>query len=199
MVCLQGRQHIYEGKTAEEVKTYIRTLKLIGCEVLLGTNASGSFREHVGPGSLVLVNDHINFQGFNPLLGPNDDEFGPRFLPMDNAYDPDLRDRLHTCAKDLDIHLDEGVYMSVLGPNYETAAEIRAFKTLGADLVGMSTVAEIIIAHHCGLKCIAVSSVTNFSTGLATTSHDHNEVVRVAAKAGEDLTKVIQGFTKHLA
>lgn len=132
VICLQGRAHTYEGiENYETVKTYVRTMKLLGCTYFIATNASGSLREDVGPGELMLISDHINLQPSNPLMGPNDDEFGPRFYPLDNAYDQTMRLKLLSIATENSIRLTEGVYISVLGPHYETAAEIRAFKIWG--------------------------------------------------------------------
>lgn len=199
IVCLQGRAHAYEGNEAfETIKTYVRTLKLLGCEYFIATNASGSLRPEVSPGELMIITDHINMQPTNPLVGPNDDEFGPRFLPLDNAYDKDLRDRILTIAKNEKIDLHQGVYIAVLGPNYETAAEIKAFKLLGADAVGMSTVAEVLVAKHCGMKVAVVATITNFATGLATTSHDHSSVVSTAAQASSKLNNLIRNVVKDL-
>jgi xanthosine phosphorylase len=150
VACLKGRIHFYEGTNGSDFKALIRLVKLIGCNSILITNSSGSLRKEVPPGDLVLINDHINFQFRNPLIGPNDDEFGPRFFAMDDVYDKDLRHKFHATAKQLDIATHEGVYMSVLGPNFETPAEIRAFRTLGADVIGMSTVPDVLVAKHCG-------------------------------------------------
>lgn len=198
VVFLQGRAHAYEGSNHEAVKTYVRTLKLLGCDHFLATNASGSLREDVPPGELMLIHDHINLQPSNPLVGPNDDEFGPRFYPLDNAYHPELRIKLKEIASKNDIRLHEGVYISVLGPNYETAAEIRAFKMLGADAVGMSTVPEVLVAHHCGMKIAVIATITNFATGLAKTSHSHDAVVETANHASIKLSKLIQNFIATL-
>lgn len=198
VVCLQGRSHTYENNSYDEVKTYVRTLKLLGCELFLATNASGSFHQQIGAGSLVVVSDHINFQPGNPLVGPNDDDFGPRFPAMDETYDKSLRKHLHHCAETLNITLHEGVYISVLGPCYETAAEIRAYKILGADIIGMSTVPEVIVAKHCGMRILVIATVTNLVTGLAVASHDHNSVVSVAEKASTQLTKLIKQFVSQL-
>ena len=198
VVCLQGRAHSYEGANHETVKTYIRTLKLLGCDHFLATNASGSLRKEVGPGALMLITDHINMQPGNPLVGPNDDEFGPRFLPLDNAYDHSLRERLLHIAKDEQIALNQGVYLAVLGPNYETAAEIRAFAILGADAVGMSTVPEVLIANHCGMKVAVIATITNYATGLDHTSHSHEAVVAMAAQASEKLNRLIKRFVIEL-
>ncbi len=199
VVCLQGRAHLYEGNHAHDiVKTYVRTLKLLGCEYFIATNAVGSLHEEISPGELVLIHDHINLQPTNPLVGPNDDAFGPRFLPLDKVYDATLQETFHQLASEHDIRLHRGVYLALLGPNYETAAEIRAFRILGADVVGMSTVPEVLVAAHCGLKIGVISIVTNYATGLNATVHDHAEVVSVAEKAGEKLSQLIRAFTNSL-
>lgn len=198
VVCLQGRHHTYEHGDHEAVKIYVRTLKWLGCQYFLATNASGAMREDFNPGDLVLIKDHINFQGSNPLVGPNDDEFGPRFPPLDNAYDSDLRQMLAKSAAEQNITLHEGVYLSVLGPCYETAAEIRAFRLLGADLVGMSTVPEVIVANHCGLKVAVIATITNYATGLTKISHSHEAVVATAAQASYQLVALVKDFIKKL-
>lgn len=199
VVCLQGRAHTYEGiEHYQTVKNYVRTLKLLGCTHFIATNASGSLREEVGPGELMLITDHINLQPSNPLIGPNDDEFGPRFYPLDNAYDSGMRSTLSAVAKQNDIKLNEGVYISVLGPHYETAAEIRAFKILGADAVGMSTVPEVLVANHCGLKVAVIAMITNYATGLSTTSHSHDSVVDVAANAANKLNTLLKYYILEL-
>lgn len=192
VACLQGRSHCYENLDYEPVKTYIRTLKLLGCETFIATNASGSLREDIGPGELMLIKDHINFQPGNPLAGPNDDDFGPRFPPLDNAYDANLREKISTLAQQNNINLHQGTYISVLGPNYETAAEIKAFRILGADAVGMSTVPEVIVANHCGLQVAVIATITNYATGLASASHCHDAVVSMAKRAAEKLSRLIE-------
>jgi xanthosine phosphorylase len=197
-VCLEGRAHPYEGRTDQSIKTYVRTLQALGCELFFATNAAGSLREEVAPGSLVAISDHINFQFSNPLVGPNNDEYGPRFPALDNCYDKELREKLHCSADQLGVTLYDGVFLAVLGPSYETAAEIRAFKILGADLVGMSTVPEIIVARHCGMRSVAISMVTNFATGLATESHDHDAVIAKANSSADQLIKLIHHFAGNL-
>ncbi|KTC96598.1 purine-nucleoside phosphorylase [Legionella erythra] len=199
VVCLQGRAHTYEGVDYSVVKTYVRTLKLLGCEYFFATNASGSLREDVGPGELMLITDHINLQPGNPLVGPNDDEFGPRFFPLDNAYDKATRQTLLQIALKEQINLHQGVYLSILGPNYETAAEIRAFRIWGADAVGMSTVPEVLVANHCGMKVAVIATITNYATGLASSSHSHEAVVMMASQAAEKLNRLIKGFIAGLA
>ena len=190
VACLQGRAHYYEGDHSETVKTYVRTLQRLGCQYFIATNAVGSLNPEAKPGELMLITDHINFQGCNPLIGPNDDTFGPRFFPVDAAYNLSLREQFLSTASALHIPLHQGVYCAVLGPNYETAAEIRAFRLLGADVVGMSTVPEVLVAQHCGMKIAVISTITNFATGLNTTAHDHLEVVKVAAEGGKNLNKL---------
>lgn len=195
IVCLQGRAHTYEGiEHYETVKTYVRTLKLLGCDYFIATNASGSLREEAGPGELMLITDHINLQPSNPLIGANDDEFGPRFYPLDNAYNSDMQAHLLEVAEKNAIHLHQGVYISVLGPHYETAAEIRAFKVWGADAVGMSTVPEVLVANHCGMKVAVIAMITNYATGLTKTSHSHDSVVKMAAGAAAKLNTLIKQY-----
>ncbi len=198
VVCLQGRTHGYEGTDHSSVKTYVRTLRLLGCEYFLATNASGSLRADVGPGELMLITDHINFQATNPLIGPNDDQFGPRFYPLDQAYHPELCEHMIRCAHDESIALTPGVYIAVTGPHYETAAEINAFRILGADAVGMSTVPEVLVANHCGLKVAVIATITNYATGIARTSHSHEEVIRTASQASEKLKRLVKRFVATL-
>ena len=198
VACLQGRSHTYEHGHHEPVVQYVRTLKRLGCQYFLATNASGSLREDFHPGDLVMVYDHINMQGSSPLVGANNDEFGPRFPPLDNAYDAKLRASLEQKAQALDIPLHQGVYLSVLGPTYETAAEIRAFRIMGAELVGMSTVPEVIVANHCGMRVAVIATITNYATGLATTSHCHDEVVKMANQAAVNLKKLVKAFIADL-
>jgi xanthosine phosphorylase len=200
VVCLQGRAHTYEGpENYQTVKNYVRTLKLLGCVYFIATNASGSLREEVLPGDLMLITDHINLQPSNPLIGPNDDEFGPRFYPLDNAYDPTMRSSFSALAEKHHIKLSQGVYISVLGPHYETAAEIRAFKLWGADAVGMSTVPEVLVANHCGMKVAVIAMITNHATGLSKTSHSHDEVVKTAVNAASKLNTLLKHYIADLA
>lgn len=199
VICLQGRAHSYEGPSHEAVKTYVRTLKCLGCEYFFAISACGSLRADVGPGELMLINDHINFQPGNPLMGPNDDDFGPRFFPVDNAYDAHTRETLQKIAQEEQIKLPEGVYISVCGPNYETAAEIRAFQRLGADAIGMSTVPEVLVAVHCGLKVAVIAMMTNYATGIAETSHSHEAVVAMASQSSEKVRCLMRRFIAQLA
>ncbi len=196
IVCLQGRAHSYEGHSQSVVKNYVRTLKRLGCEYFFAISACGSLRSDVGPGELMLINDHINLQPGNPLIGPNDDEFGPRFYALDNAYDAATRELLHAAAREVSVPLHEGVYIAVSGPNYETAAEIRAFRQWGADAVGMSTVPEVLVAVHCGMKVAVIAAITNFATGLAHESHSHEAVVQMAQKSSENVSRLMNQFIR---
>ena len=194
VVCMQGRAHFYEGVDNQDILTPIRTLKLLGCDTLIATNASGSMRPEVTPGSLVLIKDHINFAFNNPLVGNNDDQIGPRFIGLDDAYDLTLRDQFKACAEACDIPLTEGVYFGVLGPSFETPAEIRAFQILGGDVVGMSTVPEVITARHCGLRVAVISAITNMASGLSDNVLTHEETLSGAKLATDKLIKLFHHF-----
>lgn len=194
VLCFKGRAHLYEGASHQNIQTLVRTAKLLGCERLIITNAAGSLNSDIGPGRLVLIKDHINFQSTNPLVGPNDDRFGPRFVSMENVYDADLRQKAQDLAKELGIELPQGVYFSVLGPSFETLAEIRAFKLLGADLVGMSTVPEVIVARHCGLPVLAISVVTNLAAGMHPVNVTHEETLKGAQLGCHQLTELVKHF-----
>lgn len=198
VACLKGRIHLYENPNFDQLKLMIRTLKALGCHTLMMTNAAGSLNEDIGPGELSLITDHINFQGTNPLIGINDDFFGPRFSAMNNAYDIDLRQKLKAVAHKINIPLHEGVYLATLGPTFETPAEIRAFKMLGADLVGMSTVPETIVAVHCGLKVAAISAIVNLGAGMIENPPSHEETLHFANIASTNFVKLIKTFlTKY--
>lgn len=199
VACLKGRAHLYEGATAHALRVPVRTLRQIGCDTLIVTNAAGACRRDLLPGSLMLIADHINLTGVNPLAGPNDERFGPRFPSMDGAYDAELRRHLTELASRLEIPLSEGVYLACLGPNYETPAEIRAFARLGADAVGMSTVPEVIVARHCGLRVAALSVITNPGAGLSAAAVAHDRVLDVAAQGGALLAKLLHAFLAELA
>jgi xanthosine phosphorylase len=197
VACLQGRAHSYEGNIKAMV-TPVRTLQRIGCKVLFATNAAGGLIADRAPGSLMAISDHINLQPGNPLTGPNDDAFGPRFPNMVDAYDPALRALLLITAKDLGITLYQGIYAGYLGPNFETPAEIRAFRTMGADAVGMSTVPEVLIARHCGLRVAAISVLTNLAAGMSDEPLTHDQTLHFADLAAKDLIKLVTAFLKSL-
>jgi xanthosine phosphorylase len=198
VVCMKGRGHFYEGYGAAVMTSAVRTFKLIGCEMLLVTNAAGSLRPEVDAGSVVVLNDHINLLPGSPMAGPNDERFGPRFFSMANAYDADLRAMIKETAASKGITLHEGVYLACPGPNFETAAEIRAFKALGADVVGMSVVPEVISARHCGLKVAGISAITNLAEGLTPFPLSHEQTLKYAAIAAKDLVTLIHSFIERL-
>ena len=195
VACLAGRKHVYEGD-ATGMRVPVRTIKALGAEAILVTNAAGSLRADVGPGRLMAIADHINLLGVNPLTGPNDDDVGPRFPSMRDAYDPALRARLQQAAGALGIELPEGVYLATAGPSFETPAEIRAFRTLGADAVGMSTVPEVILARHAGLRVVAISAITNLAEGMGGEELSHEQTLRNAEVAARDLTRLVTRFAE---
>ncbi len=199
VVCMKGRGHFYEGYGMGVMTSAVRTLKLLGCEMLFVTNAAGSLRPEVDAGSLVLLTDHINFMPGTPMIGPNDERFGPRFFSMANAYDSDIRAAIQACAASTDITLHEGVYIAYPGPNFETAAEIRAMARLGADVVGMSVVPEVVSARHCGLKVACVSVITNLAEGMSPFPLSHEQTLKYAAIGAKDLITLILAFLGHLA
>lgn len=195
---MQGRIHAYEGHGGAAMATPIRILKRLGVETLILTNAAGGLRLDLGPGSVVLIEDHINFAQFNPLIGPNDDGFGPRFPDMSDPYDRSLRQQLEQAAMNSGVELKKGTYLFVLGPNFETAAEIRMFSRMGADLVGMSTVPECLVARHCGIKVAGISIVTNYGTGLAPAPQSHEETLSTGERAGLNLEQLMREFLRKL-
>jgi purine-nucleoside phosphorylase len=195
---LQGRLHAYEGLSMDQVVFPIRVLATLGVEVLILTNAAGGVNESYEPGDLVLIQDHINLQGKNPLIGPNINELGPRFPDMTNAYDLGLQETANETATQLGIDLKKGIYCSVLGPTYETPAEVRMIRTLGADMVGMSTVPESIAANHLGLKVLGISCITNLAAGMTAQKLDHGDIKDTAFKVMEKFKSLLVGFIKNL-
>jgi xanthosine phosphorylase len=189
---------VYEGGDLDVIRTPIRALSAAGAEILVLTNAAGSLRPEVAPGQLMLITDHINLSGVNVLSGPNDDEIGPRFPSLRDAYDPELRERLRVAAAELGIELAEGVYLAVLGPTFETPAEIRAYAKLGADAVGMSTVHETAVARHVGLKVAAVSAITNLAEGMSEEPLSHEQTLRDAQRAADALAPLLVRFVEGL-
>jgi xanthosine phosphorylase len=195
---LRGRVHLYEGTDLERLRTPVRALRAAGAEILVLTNAAGSLRAELGPGRLMLISDHLNMTGVNVLAGPNADELGPRFPSLRDAYDPALRAEMRAAAEELGTELAEGVYLAVSGPSFETPAEIRAFRTLGADAVGMSTVHETIVARHCGLRVAAVSAISNLAEGMSERPLSHERTLREAARAAEDLGPLLVRFVERV-
>jgi xanthosine phosphorylase len=191
---LQGRAHGYEGGDPDALRIPVRALKAAGTEVLILTNAAGSLRPQVGPGSLMAITDHINLTAMNLLIGPNDDAIGPRFPSLRDAYDPGLLDSLREAADETGVELAEGVYLAVSGPSFETPAEIRAYRTLEADAVGMSTVHETILARHCGLRVAAISAISNLAEGMGEEPLSHEQTLEGAQLAADDLTRLLLNF-----
>ncbi|MEJ1969701.1 MAG: purine-nucleoside phosphorylase [Rhizomicrobium sp.] len=199
LACLQGRFHAYEGHPPQAIAVPIRILRRLGVERLVLTNAAGSLHADRPAGTLMIVEDHINFAGFNPLIGPNDEKIGPRFPDMSNAYDAGLRAILHKAARDAGVDVVGGVYVFASGPNFETPAEIRMFAKFGADAVGMSTVPETLAAVHCGMKVVALSVMTNLAAGLGAEPLTHHETLDEAAKAHARIQCVLLEFFAALA
>ncbi len=196
IVCLRGRLHLYEGVSYAPIQLLVRIIKNLGCGILILTCAAGSMQDDAGPGDIMMITDHINFHPGNPLVGPNDESIGPRFFAMDDAYDLNLQDIMEAAALRLNIPLHKGVYISTLGPSYETPAEIRAFKRWGADAVGMSVVPEVIIARHCGLRVACVAAITNKAAGLSTEKITHAGALHFGELASRKLVKLIPEFMK---
>lgn len=180
---LRGRIHCYEGYTPQEVVMPVRLMAMLGVKTVILTNAAGGVNKAYKPGALMLLEDHINFCGANPLTGPNLDQLGPRFPDMSDVYCGQLRERVQELALAEQIPLEQGIYLMYGGPSYETPAEIRAFRTLGADAVGMSTVPEAIAANHCGMHVLGISCITNMAAGILPQKLSHAEVVEAAALA----------------
>jgi len=201
---MQGRVHAYEGYPLSEVTFPTRVLGLLGCRTLIVTNAAGGINTGYKPGALIAITDHINLTGTNAALGPNEPRFavapgaGLRFFDMSTAYSPALRALAHEEAAAQGFTLDEAVYLAVLGPSFETPAEIRAFRTLGADLVGMSTVHEVIVARHMGIEVLGLSLVTNFAAGVTSDLIHHDDVMEIGRLAEKRFTALVNGILPRL-
>jgi purine-nucleoside phosphorylase len=199
VACLRGRLHMYEGLSERQVVEPALLLGRLGARLLLLTNASGGVNPAFAAGTLMVLRDHINLTGRNPLLGPNDDSIGPRFPDMTAVWDAELRARLHAAARAVDVPLSEGIYLGLTGPTYETPAEVRMLRMLGADAVGMSTVLEAVAAHWAGQRVCGVSLVTNAGAGLSPSPLSHAEVMAAAEEAGPRLARVIGHFVEGLS
>jgi purine-nucleoside phosphorylase len=197
VAALQGRVHAYEGWAADDVAFGARMLCGLGVKLLLVTNAAGGVNPAYAPGDLVRIADHLNLSGQNPLVGENDDRVGPRFVDLSQAYDPQLAALLDECARELGIPLPAGVYACLLGPSYETPAEIRMLRAMGADLVGMSTVPEVIAARHMGVPVAGISVVTNHAAGLSRRRLAHEEVAEVAGRVRDRLGALVKAFLRR--
>ena len=188
---LQGRLHSYEGLPMEEVVFPVRLLSILGISTLILTNAAGGINLNYRPGDLVLISDHLNLMGKNPLIGPNNNEMGPRFPDMTHAYNPELITIMKEVSKNLGHNIHEGVYAGVLGPTYETPAEIKMIRILGGDMVGMSTVPECIAANHLGLKVCGISCITNMGAGIIDQKLKHEDIKNEAQKAMKHFTALL--------
>ena len=195
---MAGRAHLYEGYTPAQAVYGVLVLRSLGVRSLVLTNAAGGINLAYERGALVLISDHINLLGSNPLCGPNDDTLGPRFPDMSEAYSREYRRIAREVASDLCIHLPEGVYAAMLGPSYETPAEIRYLRAIGADLVGMSTVPEVIAANHMGMKVLAISCVTNMAAGVLQQKLSHEEVLEAGAMVAETLVRFLKALLPRL-
>lgn len=198
LIVMQGRVHLYEGYTMEEISFPVRVLGQLGLKNLLITNASGGINHGLDPGDLVLIHDHINFMGKNPLVGLNSEEWGPRFPDMTYAYDRGLMEIALKSASNNGLLLKKGVYIAFSGPSYETPAEIRMARIMGADVVGMSTVPEVIVATHMGMRVCAISCVANYAAGMTSAKLSEEEVLSEMARASDDLVKLLHGFLSLL-
>ncbi|NBR09546.1 MAG: purine-nucleoside phosphorylase [Opitutaceae bacterium] len=198
VIVLKGRKHFYETDDAYPLRTMIRTLKAVGIDTLFLSNAAGSLRASIKISELMLITDHINFLGLNPLTGPNDESFGPRFFPVSDAWDPALATRVKAVAKKEGITLHAGVYVAFRGPSFETPAEIRMVQGWGADAVGMSSVPDCLIARHCGLKVVGVSCITNMGAGLSDEHLTHAHTLANAAKGAAAFERLVTAAVKVL-
>jgi purine-nucleoside phosphorylase len=198
-VVMQGRFHYYEGHKARDIVYPIRVMAALGVRRLLLTNAAGGISLSLKPGDLMVIDDHINLSGINPLIGPNDEGAGPRFPDLSNAYDADFRALIDEAARELCIPLHHGVYAMMSGPSFETPAEIRMLRTLGADAVGMSTVPEVIAANHCGLVTAAISCITNMAAGILPRPLTHSEVIETGELAREKFTLLLRGVIRAVS
>jgi purine-nucleoside phosphorylase len=195
---MAGRCHLYEGYTPAQVTLGVRVLRQLGVETIVFTNAAGGINLGYSQGGLVLISDHINLQGSNPLSGPNDDSIGPRFLDLSEAYSSELRETAHNVAAELGMKLSEGIYAALAGPSYETPAEIRYLRTIGADLVGMSTVPEVIVANYLGMRVLAISCVTNMAAGILPQKINHEEVLETGRKVRGTLVRFLKALLPYI-
>jgi purine-nucleoside phosphorylase len=199
VVGMQGRVHLYEGYSAKDVAFPIRVFARIGVKAVILTNAAGGIKKDFTQGRLVVISDHINLQGANPLIGSNDENFGSRFPDMSTAYDKRFRELTLAEGRLLGIRLGEGVYAALAGPSYETPAEIRYLRTIGADLVGMSTVPEVIAARHSGIRVLGISCVTNAAAGVLDQPLDHKEVLETAERVKSQFIGLLRGVIPDIA
>ncbi|TGV28053.1 purine-nucleoside phosphorylase, partial [Mesorhizobium sp. M00.F.Ca.ET.186.01.1.1] len=198
VVAMQGRFHFYEGHGLDAVVFPIRVMKLLGVETIIVTNAAGGINEGYDPGDLMLISDHLNMTFRNPLIGPNDDELGARFPDMSEAYSKELRQLARQVASEQGINLREGVYVGLLGPSYETPAEIRMLRQLGGDAVGMSTVPEVIVARHMKVNVLGISCISNMAAGILEQPLSHDEVMETTEKVKAQFLALVNGIVAKL-
>jgi purine-nucleoside phosphorylase len=198
VVMMQGRFHYYEGHSIQKVVYPIKVMKKLGVKMLILTNAAGGVNPSFNPSDLMIITDHINYIGVNPLIGTNDDSMGERFPDMSEIYTPDYVELVKKIGESIGVDLQEGVYMAFTGPSYETPAEVRMAKTLGADAIGMSTVPEAIVASWCGMKVIGLSCICNSAAGVSTVGLSHNDVIRSANTAKDKFKKLVKEVIKKL-
>jgi purine-nucleoside phosphorylase len=198
VAAMQGRFHFYEGYGLEDVTFPIRVLKLLGVRTLILTNAAGSLNTELSPGSLMVISDHINLMGVNPLIGPNDERFGPRFPDLTSVYEPALQTIVIEEAKAVEVEMRRGIYAALSGPSYETPAEIHMVRTLGADAVGMSTVPEAIVARHMDMQVIGISCITNLAAGVSNRPVDHSQVIATGERVRVQFTELIRRVIARL-
>lgn len=199
VIAMQGRVHYYEGYTLEEVTFPIRVFKLLGIKRLILTNAAGGIDIELNQGALMVISDHLNLMGVNPLRGPNDERFGPRFPDMSEAYSRELQQHAVEVARTLGIEIRRGIYAALAGPSYETPAEIHMFRACGADAVGMSTVPETIVARQMGIEVLGISCITNMAAGISDAPINHAEVMETGRRVRDTFTKLLRGVISQLA
>ena len=198
IMAMQGRFHFYEGYDMQKVTFPVRVMKELGVETVVVTNAAGGVNTSFEPGDLMLISDHINFMGTNPLIGPNDSEMGVRFPDMSTSYTVELREMAKQVAADLNIKVQEGVYVGMTGPVYETPAEIRMLRTLGGDAVGMSTVPEVIVARHAGMKVLGISCISNMAAGILDQPLHHDEVIETTERVKANFLALVKAIVKQM-
>ena len=198
VLAMQGRVHYYEGYSPEEVTFPVRTFKLLGIKTLILTNAAGGINVQLTQGALMVISDHLNLMGTNPLRGPNDDRFGPRFPDMSTVYSPELQELVVDEARAIGVEVRRGIYGALSGPSYETPAEIHLLRSLGADAVGMSTVPEAIVARHMGLEVLGISCITNMAAGINDQPINHEEVMATGNRVRETFTQLLRQVVSRI-
>lgn len=198
VVAMQGRFHFYEGYAMQETTFPVRVMKALGVETVFVTNAAGGANKSFKPGDLMIINDHLNLGGTNPLIGANDNRLGPRFPDMSSAYTPEYIKLARECAKELDINVKEGVYAFFTGPTYETPSEVKMARIMGADAVGMSTAPEVIVASHSGLKVVGISCITNMAAGILDQPLNHEEVIETTQRVKQQFLSLVKSIVNKI-